>query len=136
MRILFLDDCAYRHDFLCFCEHHREFTSSRIGIIPTPHTCNKEKYVIDHTYTARQAEQYLDLHAYDIIYLDHDLYSSSPDQTGMDVAAHLIRGSPKNPPKFTTCTIVIHSWNPEKAQEMYSLLSAVGFHAILAPFPV
>jgi hypothetical protein len=69
----------------------------------------------------------------DYLFLDHDLdgqvfVESSVPNTGMDVVRWLERN-----PNRRINTIVIHSWNPSAALQMFSRLTNIGYNVIYAP---
>ena len=83
--------------------------------------------------TASEAMLCLDLHPdFSYIFLDHDLggleMEWNPDNCGMNVVDYIIRiGYNKG------TSIVIHSWNIPRGQEMTQKLQAAGYSVIHQP---
>lgn len=72
--------------------------------------------------TAPRAKRWLNREKWDVIFLDHDLgdrvfVNSDDENTGYQVAKY-IRANPKN----HMTPVIVHSWNPEGAANIVSVL--------------
>jgi hypothetical protein len=114
VNVLFLDDDGNRHEMF-----RKE---------------NAHNHVIDFVWTAQDAIAKLQVNAYDLACLDHDLGgktfvpSDGPEETGYTVAK-AITGMHRKPKR-----VVVHSFNPVGVQNMLSVLRAAGVSVIAAPF--
>lgn len=120
MKILFLDDDDNRHS---------AFVRGLIGF----------GHDIDHTFTHDHCLEYLKANTYDVIFLDHDLnfekYSSVrkdektgkvTELTGAHVAKVVAELPDEKLPKF----VVVHSWNPDGANNMLNILTIRGIKTV------
>lgn len=85
-------------------------------------------------FSPRGATHYLaDGGPYDLLLLDHDLGTVNPhtleEETGADFANYLATQDFETKPQ-----IIIHSWNPEGAENMKIVLEAAGFPVTVQPF--
>lgn len=112
LRVLFLDDDELRHNV--FAQNHAS-----------------EEVFLHQTFTAKACIKSLqELPRFDLIFLDHDLgpnhYSGNGYNvgTGMDVVDFMCKDmeQSKRPD-----SVIIHSWNPERAQEMFLRLKDAKF---------
>jgi hypothetical protein len=117
MRILFLDDEAWRHDAV-----DKVF----------------DGHVVHHCYDMDSFMETLKEPKFDLISLDHDLGDIVTfddgykyERTGQDCARYLAQNLPsdKMPRR-----VVIHSWNPAGARAMYQILWDAGIRSFLEPF--
>jgi len=71
--------------------------------------------------------------SWDIVFLDHDLGGEQFIDSGRkDTGAEVARWIVKNKPKIDL--IVVHSYNPDGAENMRSLLSQAGYNVKKIPF--
>ncbi|MBI5548922.1 MAG: hypothetical protein HY901_33995 [Deltaproteobacteria bacterium] len=116
MRVLFLDDDAYRHD--CFARR-----------LPDEE--------IRHVHGHDEALTALSTTRFDVVYLDHDLEDfravepSELNKTGLDVA-RFIAGSVAA--ELRPAKVVVHSWNESGARQMAEILRTAGIPVLLEPF--
>jgi CheY-like chemotaxis protein len=107
-KFLFLDDTQERHDhFDKLCQ---------------------DLYVeVWHVRTAKQAIGRLQNMEFDTVWLDHDLEDTDRHNTGFAVAKFIAVHLPLDRrPGF----VVIHSWNPDGAQDMAHILRDNGFRNV------
>lgn len=117
MRILFLDDMEVRHEGI-----NKIITNGKI----------------DHAYTVEEAKFYLNMHKYDLVFLDHDLSASHygaevsaiQEETGFDVALFISEMDEDSLPT----QVIIHSWNPAGAERMHKQLQGLGMFVSCKPF--
>ena len=103
MRILILDDEAYRHVVL-----NKKLAGNEII----------------NTYTFDQAIAALSGFKFDVLFLDHDLEHVDSTHTGYDVCQFIKSKLPKD--KHPN-QVVIHSMNPVGAHQMDQTLQGLGF---------
>ena len=139
MRILFLDDMKTRHDAVI------RWFGDKPGV------------ELVRVFTAPEAIARLSEGHFDVVFLDHDLAEEhyltlseglSEDRvageaeymcgTGMDVVDWLI-ANPIVPgdgviPDARHSNIIVHSWNPSRAPEMFNRLKGAGFNAYKIQF--
>lgn len=107
-KFLFLDDTPERH------EHFDKL-------------CQNLDVEVWHAWNVRQAIDRLRKVRFDTVWLDHDLEDTDRDNTGFVVAKfiaiHLgVDRQPEN--------VIIHSWNPDGAQDMANILRDNGFRNV------
>lgn len=127
MRILVLDDDDARHGYFA-----KQFIGHEVTHV--------------HTYT-ECIQTLLDNDPFEVVFLDHDLndhgYRSTADEKtdyvqrsltrfsregeldGRDVAEDMVRLFPVEKRPYQ---VVVHSWNPQGAKEMMSILKDAGFN--------
>jgi len=118
MKILFLDDDKLRHEYIesIFKDIDQELT---------------------HVWNFDECVSALHNNEYDIVYLDHDLNffvegvkGRLVELTGYDVAKWIVMHLTYKP------RIIVHSWNPVGADNMYTLLHDNGFNVVKRPFKI
>ena len=109
MKILILDDMILRHD---------TFNS----IFKSPN------FELVNVYNVNQAVKALKESEFDFIFLDHDLGENTPD--GRYFANWI-----SNQEKKFKGKIIIHSFNPIGAKNMFDILTAVGYDVLIENFP-
>tara|TARA_Y100000310_G_scaffold328692_1_gene397231 strand:- start:2526 stop:2897 length:372 start_codon:yes stop_codon:yes gene_type:complete len=83
--------------------------------------------------TAPEAISTIENKSWDICFLDHDLggeqfVESGREDTGAGVARWIVENKPK------IDLIIVHSYNPDGAENMRSLLSQAGYNVKKIPF--
>jgi len=133
MKMLFLDDSITRQDFLCGKKHN--------GVLRwKPHVCKNEVFTVTHVYTSFQAICQLENQDFDLISLDYDLFLAAkldPEvNNGLTVVQFIINNPYNNVhvANVKDAEIFIHSWNREKRDVMYNLLTESGFYCHKAHF--
>lgn len=98
MRILFLDDEPWRHaQFARLADGHS----------------------VVHAWRVDEATALLDETPFDLCCLDNDLATEGYLREGLEVARHIAATPRSRRPR----SILIHSWNETRAQQMYEVLS-------------
>lgn len=116
MNILILDDDTRRH---------------------SSYAVRLKDHTVKHVMTMHDFMTEVNMHRWDIVYLDHDLnehqfksvWGNGDKQTGVDAADFLVRRS-LNP----SVRVIIHSWNEIGAMKMAKLLRSRGFRVVLEPW--
>jgi len=101
MKILILDDMDIRHELF--------------KVVLAPHE-------LTHVHTAREALAALMTDEFEMVFLDHDL--ESEEENGFMLTELIVENKIE-----TTADFIIHSTNPEGAENMYKTLKANGYLA-------
>ena len=122
MKIMVLDDDKARH---------KRFKTNLIGKLVT------------HVYTVEEAREALLKETFDVVYLDHDLndhesssldysstYGGPREMTGVDVALAVAKLPPDRMPQLA----IVHSFNPEGANNIVSVLKGKVPQVVKQPF--